>query len=146
VRYNNLYYEVANPLFRSDGVDYCRAVLPSDPDGYLPDDLVVPYESARQLANDEPLTARAVRSACGFTRATFTRPLNDWAFHPPACVHSSGIRPGFKQNSMRRANAFSIRRKKSYSRHYSRMIRGVVILLRNTFSLSRLSGVRDSTR
>jgi hypothetical protein len=62
-RYCNLYNEVANPLFESDGVDYRRAVFPSDPDGYLPDDLVVPYESTRQLADDEPLMARDVRSA-----------------------------------------------------------------------------------
>jgi hypothetical protein len=61
--YNNLYREVANPLFEADGLDYRRAVLPSDPDGYLPDDLVIPYESAHRLANSEPLTARDVRSA-----------------------------------------------------------------------------------
>lgn len=62
--YNNLYYEVGNPLFEADGVDYRRAVLPSDPDGYLPDDLVVPYgRPIRKLGDDEPLTARDVRSA-----------------------------------------------------------------------------------
>jgi hypothetical protein len=61
--YNNLYHEVANPLFEADGVDYRRAVLPPDPHGYLPDDLVAPYESAHRLANEEPLTARDVRSA-----------------------------------------------------------------------------------
>jgi hypothetical protein len=63
VAYNNLYYEVANPLFEADGLDYRRAELPSDPHGYLPDDLVAPYESAHRLANEEPLTARDVRSA-----------------------------------------------------------------------------------
>jgi hypothetical protein len=69
VAYNNLYYEVGNPLFEADGVDYRRAVLPSDPDGYLPDDLVVPYgRPIRKLGDDEPLAARDVRSAlwlCG---------------------------------------------------------------------------------
>jgi hypothetical protein len=63
VAYNNLYYEVANPLFEADGVDYRRAVLPPDPHGYLPDDLVAPYASAHRLGNEEPLTARDVRSA-----------------------------------------------------------------------------------
>jgi hypothetical protein len=63
VPYNNLYCEVANPLFEMDGVDYRRAELPSDLRGYLPDDLVAPYESAHRLANEEPLTARDVRSA-----------------------------------------------------------------------------------
>jgi hypothetical protein len=64
VAYNNLYYEVGNPLFEADGVDYRRAVLPSDPYGYLPDDLVVPYDRPiRTLGDDEPLTARDVRSA-----------------------------------------------------------------------------------
>jgi hypothetical protein len=61
--YNNLYHEVANPLFEAEGVDYRRAVLPPDPHGYLPNDLVAPYESAHRLANEEPLTARDVRSA-----------------------------------------------------------------------------------
>lgn len=61
--YNNLYHEVANPLFEADGVDYRRAVLPPDPHGYLPNDLVAPYEFAHRLANEEPLTARDVRSA-----------------------------------------------------------------------------------
>jgi hypothetical protein len=61
--YNNLYHEVANPLFEADGVDYRRAVLPPDPHGYLPNDLVAPYESVHRLANEEPLTARDVRSA-----------------------------------------------------------------------------------
>jgi hypothetical protein len=61
--YNNLYHEVANPLFEADGVDYRRAVLPPDPHGYLPNDLVAPYESEHRLANEEPLTARDVRSA-----------------------------------------------------------------------------------
>ena len=61
--YNNLYREVANPLFVADGVDYRRSVLPPDPHGYLPNDLVAPYESAHRLANEEPLTARDVRSA-----------------------------------------------------------------------------------
>jgi hypothetical protein len=64
VAYNNLYYEVANPLFEMDGVDYRRAVVPSDPHGYLPDDLVVPYgRPVRKFADNEPLTARDVRSA-----------------------------------------------------------------------------------
>jgi hypothetical protein len=61
--YNNLYHQVANPLFEADGVDYRRAVLQPDPHGYLPDDLVAPYESAHRLASEEPLTARDVRSA-----------------------------------------------------------------------------------
>ena len=61
--YFNLYSEVANPLFRSDEVVYQRAHVPVDSDGYLPDDLVVPYESIRQLADDEPLESRDVRSA-----------------------------------------------------------------------------------
>jgi hypothetical protein len=61
--YNNLYHEVANPLFESDGIDCQRAVLPLDPHGYLPNDLVSPYESAHPLPNEEPLTARDVRSA-----------------------------------------------------------------------------------
>lgn len=61
--YNNLYNEVANPLFEADGVDYRRSVLRPDPHGYLPNDLVAPYKSAHQLANEEPLTARDVRSA-----------------------------------------------------------------------------------
>ena len=66
--YNNLYYEVANPLFEADGVDHRRAVLPSDPHGYLPDDLVVPYgRPIRKLADNEPLTARDVRSALWLT-------------------------------------------------------------------------------
>jgi hypothetical protein len=64
VAYNNLYYEVGNPLFEADGVDYRRAVLPSDPYGYLPDDLVVPYDRPiRKLGYGEPLTARDVRSS-----------------------------------------------------------------------------------
>ena len=61
--YNNLYHEVANPLFEADGIDYRRAVLPPDPHGYLPDDLVIPSDSAHRLANNEPLTSRDVRSA-----------------------------------------------------------------------------------
>ena len=44
--YNNLYEEVANPLFEADGIDYRRAVLPSDPSGYLPEDLGIPFEAA----------------------------------------------------------------------------------------------------
>jgi hypothetical protein len=61
--YNNLYCEVANPLFEMDGVDYLRAVVPSEPHGYLPDDLVVPYgRPIRKLGDGEPLTARDVRS------------------------------------------------------------------------------------
>jgi hypothetical protein len=64
VAYNNLYYGVGNPLFEADGVDYRRAVLPPDPDCYLPKDLVVPYgRPLRKLGDDEPLTARDVRSA-----------------------------------------------------------------------------------
>jgi hypothetical protein len=64
VAYNNLYYEVGNPLFEADGVDYQRAVLPPDPHDYLPNDLVVPYgRPSRKLGDNEPLTARDVRSA-----------------------------------------------------------------------------------
>jgi hypothetical protein len=63
VAYNNLYYEVGNPLFEADRVDYRRAVLPSDPDGYLPDDLVVPYSTVNPILNHETLAARDVRSA-----------------------------------------------------------------------------------
>jgi hypothetical protein len=63
MRFNNLYGEVGNPLFESDGVVFQRALMPSDLTGYLPNDLVAPYESAHHLANEEPLTARDVRSA-----------------------------------------------------------------------------------
>jgi hypothetical protein len=63
MRFNNLYGEVGNPLFESDGVVFQRAFMPPDLTGYLPDDLVAPYESAHRLPNEEPLTARDVRSA-----------------------------------------------------------------------------------
>ena len=63
MRFNNLYGEVGNPFFESNGVVFQRALMPSDLTGYLPNDLVAPYESAHHLANEEPLTARDVRSA-----------------------------------------------------------------------------------
>jgi hypothetical protein len=62
VRYNNLYGEVGNPLFESDGVVFQRALLPSDTTGYLPDDLVAPVRGAA-LSDSAPLEARDVRSA-----------------------------------------------------------------------------------
>jgi hypothetical protein len=85
--YNNLYHEVANPLFEADGVDYRRAVLPSDPDGYLPDDLVIPYESAHRLANDEPLTSRDVRSALWLCAGNVNRAAERLGI-PPARIRS----------------------------------------------------------
>jgi hypothetical protein len=62
MRFNNLYGEVGNPLFESDGVVFQRALLPSDLTGYLPDDLVVPIRGAA-LSDSDPLEARDVRSA-----------------------------------------------------------------------------------
>ena len=85
--YNDLYHEVANPLFEADGVDYRRGVLPSDPDGYLPDDLVIPYESAHRLANEEPLTARDVRSALWLCAGNVTRAAKRLGI-PPARIRS----------------------------------------------------------
>jgi hypothetical protein len=62
MRFNNLYGEVGNPLFESDGVVFQRALMPSDLTDYLPDDLVVPIRGAT-LSNSDPLEARDVRSA-----------------------------------------------------------------------------------
>jgi hypothetical protein len=62
MRFNNLYGEVGNPLFESDGVVFERAFMPPDPTGYLPDDLVVPIRGAAHSDSD-PLEARDVRSA-----------------------------------------------------------------------------------
>jgi hypothetical protein len=62
MRFNNLYGEVGNPLFESDGVVFQRALMPPDMTRYLPDDLVVPIRGAT-LSNSDPLEARDVRSA-----------------------------------------------------------------------------------
>ena len=62
MHFNNLYGEVGNPLFESDGVVFQRAVMPSDLTGYLPDDLVVPIRGAI-LSDSDRLEARDVRSA-----------------------------------------------------------------------------------
>jgi hypothetical protein len=62
MRFNNLYGEVGNPLFVSDGVVFQRALMPSDLTRYLPDDLVVPIRGPT-LSNSDPLEARDVRSA-----------------------------------------------------------------------------------
>ena len=62
MHFNNLYGEIGNPLFESDGVVFQRAVMPSDLTGYLPDDLVVPIRGAI-LSDSDPLEARDVRSA-----------------------------------------------------------------------------------
>ena len=111
--YNNLYHEVANPLFEAGGVDYRRGVLPSDPDGYLPDDLVIPYESAHRLANDEPLTSRDVRSALWLCAGNIRRAPNVSAFLAPEFARSLRIRRGFNRNSLRPASASWIERKPS---------------------------------
>ena len=54
MRFNNLYGEVGNPLFESDGVVFRRAVMPSDLTGYLPDDLVVPIRGATGSPTPNP--------------------------------------------------------------------------------------------
>jgi hypothetical protein len=82
VAYNNLYCEMANPLFAMDGVDYRRAVVLSDPYGYLPNDLVAPYASAHQLANEEPLTARDVRSALWLCAGDIRKAAQRLGVHP----------------------------------------------------------------
>jgi hypothetical protein len=62
MRFNNLYGEVGNPLFESEGVVFQRAFMPPDLTGYLPDDLVVPIRGAAHFDSD-PLEARDVRFA-----------------------------------------------------------------------------------
>lgn len=145
--YNNLYYEVANPLFQADGVDYRRVVLPSDPYGYLPDDLVVPYgRPIRKLADNEPLTARDVRSALWLAAGNIRKAAERLGVSP-ARVRAFIRNSPWVQDELREpASAFSTWRRRFYSRRCSPMIQGVATLPRATFSPNLKPGAPGCTR
>ena len=83
MRFNNLYGEVGNPLFESDGVVFQRALMPSDLTGYLPDDLVVPIRGAT-LSDSDPLEARDVRSALWLCAGDIRKAAERLGVHAPA--------------------------------------------------------------
>jgi hypothetical protein len=59
----NDYYCIGNPYFESDGQVWARTLMPDDPNGYLPDDLVaIPAPTWESYSDLDPLTADDART------------------------------------------------------------------------------------
>ena len=59
----NHYDKLGNPYFEADGNVWEREVMPCDPDGYLPDDLVaLPKPTWGSFPNNQPLSADEART------------------------------------------------------------------------------------
>jgi hypothetical protein len=59
----NHYDQLGNPYFELDHHVWEREVMPSDPDGYLPDDLVaLPKPTWNSFADNQPLSADEART------------------------------------------------------------------------------------
>jgi hypothetical protein len=61
--FSNHYNQLGNPYFEADGNVWDREVMPSDPDGYLPDDLVMLAEPTwNSFSDNQPLSADEART------------------------------------------------------------------------------------
>lgn len=59
----NYYNQLGNPYFEADGHVWEREVMSSDPDGYLPEDLVaLPEPTWDRFPDDQPLSADEART------------------------------------------------------------------------------------
>jgi hypothetical protein len=59
----NYYNQLGNPYFEADGHVWYREVMPSDPDGYLPDDLVMLAKPIwNSFPDNQPLSADEART------------------------------------------------------------------------------------
>ena len=59
----NYYGQLGNPYFEAGGNVWEREVMPSDPDGYLPDDLVaLPKPTWDSFPDNQPLSGDEVRT------------------------------------------------------------------------------------
>jgi hypothetical protein len=144
--FTNYYGQFGNPYFEADGRVWDRDLMAADAAGYLPDDLVaLPEPTWDRFPDDQPLSADEARTLLWLFAGDIGRAARYYRMPPKRLGtfvrHSSRMLQSFT----RRASAFSIWPKRSYSKRCSLTIPSGAIPQLVIFSPNRRRAERGFT-